>query len=122
MLGAAWKYATGSGSDRKDNKGRAAKTEDGGRKVESSITLYIVAMDDHKIKRAVKSIDDFINEEFYSEVNKIFGNIYMFKSSHSLLFHDNKNRICHRYTHEIPAPEPFLFRHGAQWGGGGGFL
>ena len=70
MLGAAWKYATGGGSDRKDTKKHTAKTG-GGRQEVSSITLYIVAIDEHKIKQAIKSIDDFINDEFYSEVKNV---------------------------------------------------
>ena len=67
MLGAAWKYATGSRSGRNEDKRREAKAGEDGHEV-SSITLYIVAMDKHKIDQAVRNIEEFIKDEFYSEV------------------------------------------------------
>ena len=60
---AAWNYVTGagSGSPKESTKGKDGK----------SLEIFIVAREERSIDKAVKSIEEFIKDEFYSEVKRL---------------------------------------------------
>ena len=72
MLGAALGFGSGFGADGHGRRYSAEpETGKGKPKYEKDVlTLFIVARDSNKIDQAVKRIDDFIQDEYYSEVKR----------------------------------------------------